>query len=62
MPADFRIHWQTMVAMLAAREALYRHIAANHPASLKFLGGWLNRNNNVLRKLISEPATKTQIA
>ena len=42
---------QTMQAMLDAREQLYRGIAANRPASEKFLTGWLNRNN-ALRKFV----------
>jgi lysozyme family protein len=42
---------QTMRAMLDAREELYRNIAANRPASGKFLTGWLNRNN-ALRKFV----------
>jgi len=42
---------QTMQAMLDAREQLYRGIAANRPASEKFLAGWLNRNN-ALRKFV----------
>jgi len=45
---------------ISTRRQLVRNIAANPPASRKFLGGWLKRNN-VLRKLVGEPETKTQI-
>jgi predicted transcriptional regulator len=51
---------QTIVGTLSAREQRYRNIAANGSASWKFLERWLNRNN-VLRKLVGEPETKTQI-
>jgi hypothetical protein len=51
---------QTIVAMLSAREQRYRNIAANRPASWKFLKRWLC-SNDALRKLVGEPETKTQI-
>jgi hypothetical protein len=52
----------TIAKMLAAREQLYRNLAANRPANQKFLAGWLNRNN-ALRDFVGggEPG-ETQIA
>jgi lysozyme family protein len=52
---------QTIVAMLLARENLYRGIAANRPASQKFLAGWLNRNN-ALRKFVGDSQDQTRVA
>lgn len=52
---------QTMMAMLSAREQLYRNIAANRSASQKFLGGWLNRNN-ALREFVAGSPGQTQRA
>jgi len=63
MPADFRIHFGAAILEFERHfhaQTAIRNIAANPPASRKFLGGWLKRNN-VLRKLVGEPETKTQI-
>jgi lysozyme family protein len=53
---------ETIAKMLAAREQLYRNLAANRPGNQKFLAGWLNRNN-ALREFVGggEPG-ETQIA
>jgi hypothetical protein len=51
---------RTIVAILSAREPRYRNIAANRPASWRFLEREVNRNN-ALRKLVGAPKTKTQI-
>jgi len=52
---------QIIMDMLSAREQLYRNIAANRPASQKFLGGWLNRNN-ALREFVTGSQDQTQMA